>query len=114
VKEAATGLANSGLSLGHAWTTTKPISKQRTTRPEKYREPWRFGLKSATLNRFGSAANTANSPATAVKHPHRTSWRPGAATTANHFKRKPSLIQFLAQFRIELVPVDRLRLALKV
>jgi hypothetical protein len=28
VKEAATGLANSDLSLGHAWTATKPISKQ--------------------------------------------------------------------------------------
>lgn len=40
---------------------------------------------------------------------HCASWRPGAvATTANHFKRKTSLIQFLAQFRIELVPIDRL------
>src|SRR5258705_1255897 len=37
------------------------------------------------------------------------SWRLGAvATTANHFKRKTSLIQLLAQFRIELVPIDRL------
>src|SRR6266576_3465460 len=36
-------------------------------------------------------------------------WRLGAvATTANHFKRKTSLIQLLAQFRIELVPIDRL------
>ena len=45
-----------------------------------------------------------------LNHPQRAlSWRPGAvATTANHFQHKTSLLQFLAQFRIELVPVDRL------
>jgi hypothetical protein len=57
----------------------------------------------------GLRVTAAPHPATAVKHPHRASWRPGAvATTANHFKRKTSLLQFLAKFRIELVPIDRL------
>ena len=51
--------------------------------------------------RFGTILSWTSSP--------RLSWRPGAvATTANHFKRKTSFIQFLVQFRIELVPVDRL------